>query len=184
MENKAPIADSKSTRFYLYPPSFALNSYLLFPFWFACFWALVGTAWRPPLASAGLLALFIVLVAAIEWMTHRFTKKKSPFPMPINESLSADKSVRQQMTRTQTAEGGDRFDGTFLAEFPAEAMTTTVHIPFCPAFEKTPNVQVYPLDESIAALRITSSKPFGMRVDVKRNHPAIAWLRFAVIAEG
>jgi hypothetical protein len=88
------------------------------------------------------------------------------------------------MTRCTTAEGLDRLDGTFWAEFPANAMTTTVHIPFCPAFERIPKVQVFPVDEADVQLRITSQKTFGVRVDVKRNNMETDRLRFAIIAEG
>jgi hypothetical protein len=88
------------------------------------------------------------------------------------------------MIRSRTSEGLDRLEGTFWAEFPEDAMTTTVHIPFCPAFERTPKVQVFPVDETDTQLRITSQKPFGVRVDVKRNTVEIDRLCFAMTAEG
>jgi len=145
-------------------------------FWFACYWAIIGVMWRPPLASVGLVALFLVLLVALEWVSRRLTAKKT--------SLPKAETVQQQMTRTTTAEGLDRLEGKFWAEFQADAMTTTVHIPFCPAFERVPNVQVFLVDESDANLRIVSAKPFGMRVDVRRNSLAIDRLCFAVVAEG
>ena len=95
-----------------------------------------------------------------------------------------DEHVQQQMLRTKTAEGLERLDGTFCVEFPPDAMTTTVHIPFCPVFEKVPKIQVFPVDESSASLRIISPKTFGVRVDVKRNDPATQRLRFAIVVEG
>jgi len=91
-------------------------------------------------------------------------------------------TVQQRMTRSTTAEGLDRLEGTFWAEFPADAMTTTVHIPFCPAFESVPKVQVFPVEETDANLRIVSTKTFGMRVDVRRNNLGIDRLCFAVVA--
>jgi len=95
-----------------------------------------------------------------------------------------DEHVQQQMIRTKTAEGLERLDGTFCVEFPADAMTATVHIPFCPAFEKVPKIQVFPVDETDASLRIISPKVFGVRVDVKRNDSAIHRLCFAIVVEG
>jgi len=145
-------------------------------FWFACYWAIIGVVWRPPLASVGLVALFLVLLVAIEWASQRLIAKKLPSPLPKCDT------VQQRMTRSTTAEGLDRLEGTFLAEFPVDAMTTTVHIPFCPAFESVPKVQVFPVEETDANLRIVSTKTFGMRVDVRRNNLDIDRLCFAVVA--
>ena len=152
---------------------------LRLPFWFACVLAIVGVAWRTPLESVGLLAIFLLLLVAFEWGSRRISTTKSP----VKKSLSdeTDENVQQRITRSKTAEGLDRLDGTFVAEFPVDAMTATVHIPFCPAFESAPEVQVFPLDESDANIRISSIKPFGMRVDVKRSDAEIDRISFAVI---
>jgi hypothetical protein len=151
------------------------------PFWFACFWAVIGTAWRPPLASIGLISIFFVLLLAVEWGSRRSTAKKLPKPVP-DEPM--EENFRQQIIRSKTAEGLARLDGTFWAEFPAEAATATVHIPFCPAFEQVPNVKVFPVDATDVQLRVAPPKKFGLRVDVKRSNLEINRLCFAVIAEG
>ena len=168
------------------------NSYLLpnwhrgllqtfrLPFWFACFWAVVGVAWRPPLASVALIALFLMLLVAVEWASRRLIAKKLP---KIESAEPMDETVRQQIIRSKTAEGGDRIDGTFWAEFSEGAMTTTIHIPFCPAFERIPKVRVFPVDETDAHLRIAPPKTFGVRVDVKRNNLLNNRLCFAIIVE-
>ena len=88
------------------------------------------------------------------------------------------------MIRSKTPEGLDRLDGTFLVEFSADTMTTTVHIPFCPAFERIPQVQVFPVDKTDAQLRIVSQKTFGVRIDIKRSNADLQQLHFAIIAEG
>ena len=146
-------------------------------FWFACFWAIIGTVWRPPLASVGLIVIFLVLLIAIEWVSRCLAAKKSS-PPPATEA------VQQQMIRSKTAEGLGRINGTFWAEFAEDAVTTTVHIPFCPAFENIPTVQVFPMDKTDSSLRLVSAKPFGVRVDVKRNRMDINRLCFTVVAEG
>jgi len=168
---------------FLLTPNFCrlLSAVCRLCFWFACFWAVIGVAWRPPLASVLLIALFLVLLVAIEWTSRRLTAKKLP-PSPSPSPLPETESIQQQMTRTKTVEGLDHLEGTFWAEFPADAMTTTVHIPFCPAFERVPAVQVFPLDETDASLRVVSPKMFGVRVDVKRSNFDINRLCFAVIA--
>jgi len=142
---------------------------------------IIGVAWRPPLASVGLLAFFIVLLAAVAWTTRRLTANNIP-SLPLEEKRQDD-NVLQQMIRSQTSEGLNRLDGTFLVKFPAKAMTTTVHIPFCPAFERVPKVQAFPVDEADAQLRIVAIKMFGVRIDVKRSNLTAHWLRFAFVAE-
>lgn len=154
---------------------------LRLPFWFACFLAVVGTAWRPLLASVGLIVIFLVLLIAVEWVSRRLTTKKTP---KRESAEPMDKTVRQQMIRSKTEEGLDRLDGTFWAEFPAETMTATVHIPFCPAFDRVPKVQVFPIDKADAHVRMAPPKTFGVRIDVKRNNREQDSLCFSVIAEG
>ena len=167
-----------SPNFY-FPSPYSLLQAIRLPFWFACFWVVVGTVWRPPLASVILLALFIVLLVAVEWMSRRLTTKNI-----LPSSSPETEFVLQQMIRTKTPEGLDRLDGTFWAEFPAEAMTATVHIPFCPAFATIPKVQVFPVDETSAYVRIAPPKTFGVRVDVKRNSLKTDRLCFVVSVEG
>jgi len=165
-------------------PSAILSTVCRLCFWFACLLAMIGVAWRPPLASVGLIAIFLMLLVALEWVSRRWTAKKTS-PTSLSPLPKSD-TVQQQITRTRTAEGLDRLNGTFWAEFPADALTTTVHIPFCPAFERVPNVQVLPVDNTDASVRIVSSKTFGVRVDVKRNSFQRDWkgerLCFTIVA--
>ena len=147
-------------------------------FWFACSLAVIGTIWRSPLASIILIAIFLVLLVTVEWVSRRLTSRTLPSPSQESET------VRQQMSRTTTTEGLDRFEGTFWVEFPTDALTTTVHVPFCPAFGKVPKVQTFPADATAASLRIVSLKTFGVRIDVKRNNPEDARLCIAIVAEG
>jgi len=172
------------------PYSFLLSSSIRLSFWFACFWAVVGVVWRPPLASVGLIALFLVLLVAIEWASRRLITRPSIAEewSECEDAEPMEDNIQQQIVRTKTPEGLDRLEGTFLVEFPADTLTATVHIPFCPAFERVPKVQAFPVDESDVNLRIASPKAFGVRVDVKRSNLQGNLegdrLRFAVIAEG
>jgi hypothetical protein len=162
-------------------PNVLLLQALRLPFWFACFWAVIGVAWRPPMASVGLITIFLGLLVSIEWASRRLSANKLP---KIDTTEPMEDTIKQQTIRTQTAEGVDRFEGTFWAEFPTNAMSTTVHVPFCPAFERVPKVQVFSVDETGLHLRITSPKTFGVRIDIKRNNLETARHRFAMIAEG
>jgi len=130
-----------------------------------------------------LLVFFITLLIVVEWATRRLTTKKLSPSSKTGLTDPMDETIQQQMIRSKTSEGSDRLDGTFLVLFPAKAMTATVHIPFCPAFERVPKVQVFPVDEADAQLRIVTIKMFGVRIDVKRSHPTTHRLRLAVVAE-
>jgi len=151
------------------------------------------------LASVLLIALFLVLLVAIEWVSRRLTsnkrvgvkgqeamKEEAALTLALSQRGRGQmpETVQQQMLRTTTAEGWDRLEGTFWAEFPTDAMTTTVHIPFCPAFKRVPTVQVLPSEETDANLRIISPKMFGVRVDVKRNAVDVNRFCFTIVAEG
>ena len=152
-----------------------------FPFWFACLLAVAGTAWRPPLASVGLVLLFLGLLIGIEWTSRRLIQKKGT---KTESAESEEIIVYQQMTRSTTAQGADRLDGTLWAEFPEDAMTTTVHIPFCPAFERVPKVHVFPADGTDVQFRVMPQKTFGVRIDVKRSNRETDRIRFVITAEG
>jgi hypothetical protein len=137
------------------------------------------------LASVGLVALFLLLCIAVEWASRRlFAKNGAIVTLPKGRIEPEEETVRQQMIRSKTPEGLDRLEGTFWTEFSEDAMTATVHIPFCPAFERTPKVSVFPVDEADALLRISLPKTFGVRIDVKRNTVEIDRLCFALTAEG
>jgi len=158
------------------------------PFWFACVLAVVGIAWRPPFESVVLISIFLILLIAVEWISRRLTRKSPKFDAEPMDAEPMDDGIRQQMIRSKTAEGRDRLDGTFWAEFPEGAMTATVHIPFSPPFERAPKVQVYPLSETDAGesnghVRIAPPKTYGVRIDVKRSDSEVDQLCFAIIAE-
>jgi len=148
------------------------------PFWFACFWAVIGVFWRSPLESVGLICIFLVLLIGLEWVSRRLHSAKL-----VHAKQPLEEGIQQQLVRSKTAEGLDRLDGTFLAEFLPDAATATVHIPFCPPFERVPRVHVYALDETDVHLRVASPKPYGVRVDVKRSDLELEQVCIAIVAE-
>jgi hypothetical protein len=97
--------------------------------------------------------------------------------------IQCGENVLQQIIRSKTPEGIDRLEGTFLVTFSADTMTVPVHIPFCPAFQRVPNVQVFLADKANAGLRVISPKTFGVRVDAKRNDQETQFLRFVLVVE-
>ena len=158
--------------------------------WFACFWAIAGTFWRPPLTTLALTLFFLAIVFAVEWFSQTFQTKtgkaktcllkrlQTKTTTPNNTKIPQTQPLLQN-TRSKTPEGLDRLEGTFWADFPDGAKTVTVHIPFCPAFSQVPKLQIFPVDEPEANVRIVQAKPHGIRVDVKRSHLDSSRLCFA-----
>ena len=145
------------------------------------------------MASLGLLPIFLVLLIIVEWLTRRLNPKHSPADGNLSISETANALPHQRITRIKTAEGLDRFEGTFLAEFPPGTTMTTVHVAFCPAFEHTPTIEILPAgeisaDKAEVNFRIVQSKPYGMRIDVKRNNVCAesdaGQVRFTIVAVG
>lgn len=94
-----------------------------------------------------------------------------------------NEGTTQRTIRCRTEEGIDRFEGTFLVEFRPDQSTASVHVPFCPAFETIPSVDVYFLDEADAKLNVAETQLFGTRIDVKRKASAPTKFPIAVVAE-
>ncbi len=101
----------------------------------------------------------------------------------LEESEEFDEGITQQLVRRRTDEGTDRLEGTFLVEFPENQRTASVHVPFCPAFEGTPKIDVVLLDGEDATLSVVKPKPFGVRIDAKRRENAVGTVRILVVAE-
>jgi len=141
-----------------------------FALWTACVLALFGVFWRsvPFEPSILLFGFFVALVAVAELV---WWKRPTSIPLPAEEELEEeafDAGALQQIVRSRTEDGAERLEGTFLVEFTPNQRTASVHVPFCPAFETTPTVEVLPL-EGDAMASVDSPRPFGVRVDVKRK---------------
>jgi hypothetical protein len=94
-----------------------------------------------------------------------------------------DDSVTQKIVRCSGETGKDRLEGTFLVEFHDDQLTATIHIPFCPAFESDPNVEVFLLDDVDIKWNIFKPRHFGVRIDFKRNSLDAKKIRIMVVAE-
>jgi hypothetical protein len=94
-----------------------------------------------------------------------------------------DNSVTQKIVRRSAETGKDRLEGTFLVEFHDDQLTSTIHIPFCPAFESNPNVEVFLLDDVDIKWNIFKPRHFGVRIDFKRNSFETKKIRIMVVAE-
>lgn len=95
------------------------------------------------------------------------------------ESLHADEAlgvwkspdspdVTQWLTRSLTADG-DVIEGGVRIEFADGQRDATIHVSFCPAFRRTPDVTMEDLDSAGVEIRVAAAFPFGARMTVRRT---------------
>lgn len=140
-----------------------------FALWTACALAAFGVFWRAvPFEPHILLFGFFVALAAIAELVWWNRPSSTQLLIEEKKEEEFDANATQQITRFRTEEGTDRLEGTFLVEFVPDQRTASVHVPFCPVFAATPMVEALLLDGE-ATLSVVKPRPFGVRVDVKRQ---------------
>jgi hypothetical protein len=78
----------------------------------------------------------------------------------------------QQLTRYRTADGAHSIHGTLLAELEPGERSTTIHIAFCPPFERLPTVEAEAVDDSSATVKLSQVLHNGVQIDVRLPEPA------------
>jgi hypothetical protein len=96
------------------------------------------------------------------------SKEFSIVPRPhITRFTKLDQEL-QRFTRYRMADGHQLLSGTLLAEFAPGERTATLHIAFCPPFERLPHVEV----ESTAEAKVVQNFHHGVQVEVRLPRPA------------
>jgi hypothetical protein len=152
---------------------------------------LLGFLLPPPLP-----VLYLVLLGIAETVrrlgTRRFFQKISVSPIPLENRRSLqekvdefenDTLITQQILRRQTKEGTDRLEGNYLVEFFNDQSTATIHVPFCPAFDSVPKIEVFRLDNVEIKWNIFEPRNFGVRIDIKKSFCQTNRIRIMVVAE-
>jgi hypothetical protein len=105
---------------------------------------------------------------------QRLRSNEAPNPTSIRVAdvvdLDADgdaEKVLQNLTRVRTAAGHDAIRGTLIAEFEPGARQTTLHIAFCPPFERLPEIDANLVDDSDAELKLTQAFHHGAQFEVR-----------------
>jgi hypothetical protein len=80
----------------------------------------------------------------------------------------------QQLTRYRHADGTQTILGTLLAEFASGDRSTTLHIAFCPPFDRLPTVEAEAVDDSPASVNVTQLLHNGVQLEVRLPTPATA----------
>ena len=85
-------------------------------------------------------------------------------PSVVTESV-APELMTQQLSRSRSAEG-DAIHGTLLAEFAPGERTVTLHVAFCPPFERLPQVDAEADGCDVHVVQILHQ---GARLDARRS---------------
>jgi hypothetical protein len=89
----------------------------------------------------------------------------------------------QQVTRCRDNQGYESVVGTLLAEFEPTERIATVHVAFCPPFERLPYVEAEAIDGPSATIKVAQVLHNGARLEVRRDEflsgPSIILLEFA-----
>ncbi|MDR1964112.1 MAG: hypothetical protein LBQ50_10070 [Planctomycetaceae bacterium] len=153
--------------------------------------------WIPVLLIGFLLpfpwTIFYIFLLGTAEVIRRFPIKKTykktenPLTPSILESPDEeddfDEFVTQKIVRRDTETGKNRLEGSFLVEFCDNQSTATIHLPFYPAFESDPKVEVFLLDDVDVKWNIFNPRNFGVRIDLKRNSCETNRIRILVVAE-
>ncbi|MEX0612232.1 MAG: hypothetical protein WD229_08930 [Pirellulales bacterium] len=121
--------------------------------WFVWGCALVAIVWRPTILSGAVL---------------RPARRVSP----PGEIESNSEQVLQQLTRVRTEEGQDAIRGMLIGEFAPGERQVTLHIAFCPPFERLPQVEVNVTDDSDATVKLAEVLHNGAQLEVRLAQPA------------
>jgi hypothetical protein len=81
--------------------------------------------------------------------------------------VAATDTRLQQLTRYRAADGTHSILGTLIAEFEPGDRTATLHIAFCPPFERLPTVALEAVDDSFATVKLTQLLHNGVQIEVR-----------------
>jgi hypothetical protein len=92
-------------------------------------------------------------------------------------------TLLQKLNRCRDDQGSESVMGTVLAEFAAGERIATVHVAFCPPFEKLPAVEAEVTDGASATIKVAQVLHNGARLEVRRDEvlssPSSILLEFA-----
>ena len=93
---------------------------------------------------------------------------------PAIESDKTAEHVLQQLTRSRTADGCEAIRGTLVAEFAPGERTATLHVAFCPPFERLPSVEAEAIDSSACDVKLAQVLHQGARLEARLSRASSA----------
>ncbi len=89
-----------------------------------------------------------------------------------SEPMEPAADVLQQLTLRTTAEGGQELFGWLRIRLATGQRTASLHVAFCPSFDKAPQVQAEAFTGPDCRIKAAQVLPYGARLDVKLDEPA------------
>jgi hypothetical protein len=80
--------------------------------------------------------------------------------------------VMQQLTLRTTADGAQELTGWLRMNLAAGQRTGTLHVAFCPPFDRPPVVEAEATSGPNCRIKAAESLPYGARLEIKLNSPA------------
>jgi len=140
----------------------------------------------PGTSAVGVIALWGVIVLEETWSWRGLGRKRltgtakpteptpvaSSDPEPVNTpkgpaAVPPDDDVLQHFTRSRDAAGTERLTGWLRATFAPGQRTDSVHLAFCPPFERTPRLAVDQAGGPRVRVKTAQLLPYGARLDLK-----------------
>jgi hypothetical protein len=75
--------------------------------------------------------------------------------------------VLQQLTRSRTPDGAETLSGWLRVPLAPGQRSTSVHVAFCPPFDRTPEATLVQIDGPDARIKTVQLLPYGARFDLK-----------------
>ena len=137
-----------------------------------------------------LLVFWAVIVGEELWawrnvrLLGRFTKVEPPLaPLRVpamddsnlgeeSEPQEPAADVLQQLTLRTTAEGRQELSGWLRLPLAAGQQTGSLHVAFCPAFDRMPQVEAEAVSGPDCRIKTAQVLPYGARLDVKLDDAA------------
>ncbi|MBL8827940.1 MAG: hypothetical protein JNM18_13265 [Planctomycetaceae bacterium] len=150
-------------------------------------------------SATGLVWLLIGVVAEALWHWRSvFTERDAvnstlaeppPLLAPVvsvaevaDDATAGDEilDLRQNLRRGVTADGVDVLIGEVQAVFAIEQRIETVHLAFCPPFERTPTLDLEQVEGPEARIEVGQLVPYGARLELKLSQPGPARVTIAL----
>jgi hypothetical protein len=112
--------------------------------------------------SLGVVAGIGAIAAACGLATLSARRKR-----PTQAESSTTDLRLQQLTRYRAADGSHTIQATLLAEIEPGDRSCTLHVAFCPPFERLPIVEAEAVDDSSATVKLSQLLHNGVQIEVR-----------------
>ncbi len=137
-----------------------------------------------------IMLLAAALLAGIGWLARLSVTRHRPgiaiAPVPSvavgtttgpktegGEPVEPASDVMQQLTLRATAEGGQELSGWLRMPLAAGQRSGTLHVAFCPPFDRAPEIQVEAVAGPDCRIKTADALPYGVRIEVKVDAQAV-----------